>query len=101
MFLRRLHVAAYLLLSIFCITASRALSEAPPPLSNSGRLVEWEGWSFRWAVRPREGLVLGDVSFRGRRVLKHASLAEIFVPYDPGQPRPEDSIDGMGINLAE
>ena len=73
--------------------------EEAPPKSGAGALVEWEGWSFRWSVRPREGLVLNEIGFRGRQVMKHAALAEIFVPYDPGQPRPEDSIDGMGINL--
>jgi primary-amine oxidase len=41
------------------------------------------------------------VTYGGKAVLKHAALAEIFVPYHPGRPRPEDSVDGMGTHLAE
>jgi primary-amine oxidase len=65
------------------------------------RLVEWEGWKFRWSIHPRAGLVLNDVSFRGRKVLKYAGLAEIFVPYNRGQPRPEDFGGGIGNRLQE
>src|SRR5688572_620010 len=99
----RLALVLAVLLLGFGIAAARALQrvvrEEAPPKPGAGTLVEWEGWSFRWSVRPREGLVLNEISFRGRKVMKHAALAEIFVPYDPGQPRPEDSLDGMGINL--
>jgi primary-amine oxidase len=35
-------------------------------------------------MRTREGLVLQDVSFRGRKILNYAGLAEIFVAYDQG-----------------
>src|SRR5262249_5836550 len=70
--------------------------EEPPPTNKSGNLVTWEGWSFRWSVRKRAGLVLSEVYFKGKKVLKYAGLAEIFVPYDKGQPRPEDFQDGMG-----
>jgi primary-amine oxidase len=33
--------------------------------------------------------------------MKYAGLNEIFVPYHPGQPRPEDALDGMGNDLQE
>lgn len=79
--------------------SGRALVEEPAPAPGAGTPVSWRGWSFRWAVRQREGLVLTDVAFQGRSVLKYAGLEEIFVPYDQGQPRPEDSLDGMGKNL--
>ncbi len=59
-----------------------------------GKLVEWEGWSFRWSMRKVEGLVLTDVRYQNRLVLKYAGLAEIFVPYDEGSPRPVDLTDG-------
>jgi primary-amine oxidase len=55
----------------------------------SGTTVTWAGWSFRFAMDPREGLVLHDVAFgpQGappRRILTRASLAEMLVPYgDP------------------
>jgi primary-amine oxidase len=73
--------------------------EEPPPDTKAGHGVTWEGWTFRWAVRRREGLILTDVAFQGRSVLKYAGLAEIFVPYNRGQPRPEDSREGMGNTL--
>jgi primary-amine oxidase len=75
--------------------------EAPPPAPGSGHREEWRGWQFRWSIRPREGLVLTDVFYQGREVLGYAGLAEIYVPYHPGQPRPEDFQDGVGLNLAE
>ena len=81
--------------------SARALLEEPPPGPTDGTQVNWEGWTFRWDVRQREGLVLTDISFRGRKVMKYAGLAEIFVPYHPGQPRPEDALDGMGKNMQE
>ncbi|MFN3650301.1 MAG: hypothetical protein ACK47B_12060 [Armatimonadota bacterium] len=101
MSLRRLQPFAVLFLALGALLPGRALQETPPPRPGEGHLVQWEGWSFRWSVRPREGIVLSDVSFQGRKVLKHASIVEIFVPYDQGQPRPEDSLDGMGVNLVE
>jgi primary-amine oxidase len=67
----------------------------------AGHPVAWEGWTFRWDIRKREGLVLTDVAFRGRQVLKYAGLAEIFVPYNRGQPRPEDFGAGIGHTLQE
>src|SRR5262245_31489361 len=66
-----------------------------------GRRVRWEGWEFRWSIHPRNGLVLERVSFRGRSVLRYAGLAEIFVPYNRGWPRPEDFRLGIGGRLIE
>ena len=88
-------------LTLMGLASARALGEAPPPAPQDGQLVQWRDWRFRWDIRLREGLVLSDVTFAGKSVLKHAALAEIFVPYDPGQPRPEDSLDGMGRALME
>ncbi len=69
--------------------------EAPPD-PKAGQHVEWEGWTFNWSLRVREGLVLHEVYFRGRKVLKYAGLAEIVVAYDEGvksvdfgDPRPD------------
>ena len=52
--------------------------------------VRWEKWRFRFALHPREGLVLYTVGYedggRTRSVLYRASLSEMAVPYgDPGR----------------
>lgn len=101
LFKPRLILLAAALIGGCSTLAVHALGEQPPPRPTDGREVEWGGWKFRWAVRDREGLVLNDLSFRGRKVMKYAGLQEIFVPYHPGQPRPEDALDGMGKNLQE
>jgi primary-amine oxidase len=56
----------------------------------AGFPVEWEGWKFRWQFREVEGLILTDVYFKNRKVLKSINLAEIYVPYASGKTRPED-----------
>jgi primary-amine oxidase len=66
-----------------------------------GRPISWEGWQFTWAIHPRNGLVIENVSFRGRSVLRYAGLAEIFVPYNRGEPRPEDFGGGIGAKMVE
>src|SRR5262245_57287322 len=67
-----------------------------------GRHVSWEGWKFTWSVHTRNGLVLENVSFAGRSVLKYAGLAEVFVPYNRGTPRLEDfGTAGIGSSLIQ
>jgi primary-amine oxidase len=68
-----------------------------PAAAKDGTKVQWEGWTFNWSVRSVEGLVLENVHFKGRKVLKYAGIAEIFTPYDQGSPRPLDlSQNGLG-----
>ena len=80
---------------------SQPRGPAEEPALAEGRQVNWQGWQFDWSVHPRNGLVLEHVSFRGRSVLKYAGLAEIFVPYNRGQPRPEDFGAGIGPRMLE
>jgi primary-amine oxidase len=95
-----------------------ATTSAPPAIGTpsaaggavDGSLVRWRRWRLRFAVRPREGLVLYDVGFddgaRVRSVLYRASLSEMVVPY--GDPGPgwffRNSFDageiGMGVGAA-
>lgn len=50
-------------------------------------LVEWQGWSLRVGFHYREGIVLHDVEYQGRSVMKRGSLVEMCVPYgDPHAP---------------
>ncbi len=51
--------------------------------------VRWQNWRFRYALDPREGLVLHTVGYddggRTRSILYRGSLSEMVVPYgDPG-----------------
>jgi len=51
--------------------------------------VRWQRWRFRYALHPREGLVLYTVGFedggRVRPIMYRGSLSEMVVPYgDPG-----------------
>jgi primary-amine oxidase len=59
-----------------------------PSFTVSGHEVRWQNWRFRFAVEPREGLVLHTVGYedrgRVRPILYRASLSEMLVPYaDP------------------
>lgn len=79
-----------------------AWSQEPPPDFKAGQKVDWEGWSFRWQMRQREGLVLTDVHFQGRQMLKYIGLAEAFTVYAPGEPRILDLDDeGMGARALD
>ena len=53
-----------------------------------GQEIRWQKWRFRYAMHPREGLVLHTVAYedrgRVRPILYRASLSEMVVPYaDP------------------
>jgi primary-amine oxidase len=55
-----------------------------------GHEVRWQKWRFRYALHPREGLVLYTVGYedqgRVRPILYRASLSEMVVPYgDPSE----------------
>jgi primary-amine oxidase len=76
------------------------LREAPAPLNitqpnGPGFRIEdgevhWQKWRFRWALHPREGLVVYGVGYEDaggvRPVMYRGSLSEMLVPYgDPSQ----------------
>ncbi|MEW6212850.1 MAG: primary-amine oxidase, partial [Acidobacteriota bacterium] len=59
-----------------------------PSFEVRGQEIRWQNWRFRYALHPREGLVLYTVRYndagRERSVLYRASLSEMVVPYgDP------------------
>lgn len=59
-----------------------------PSFTLEGNEVRWQGWRFRFALHPREGLVLYTVGIedkgKERPVCYRASLSEMVVPYaDP------------------
>lgn len=50
-----------------------------------GHTLRWQGWHVHVSLDPLEGIVLRDVAFDGRSILRRASIAEMVVPYgDPG-----------------
>lgn len=55
--------------------------DGPSFAVSDGNLVEWQNWTFRVGFNYREGLVLHDVCFDGRSVLKRGALVEMAVPY--------------------
>jgi primary-amine oxidase len=61
-----------------------------PSFAVDGWKVDWQNWSFRLSMNPREGLVLHQVSYQdgdeGRPILNRAAVSEMVVPY--GDPRP-------------
>jgi primary-amine oxidase len=56
-----------------------------PSYEVKGQEVRWQNWSFRFAMHPREGLVLYQVKYndhgKWRPVLYRASLSDMMVPY--------------------
>ena len=50
-----------------------------------GNVLRWQGWSLHVSLDPLEGIVLRDVTYDGRSILRRASISEMVVPYgDPG-----------------
>jgi primary-amine oxidase len=43
--------------------------------------VSWEGWSFRFTMHPVTGLVIHNVTYRGRTIAHRLSVSEMVVPY--------------------
>lgn len=61
--------------------------DGPSYKVTDGNFVEWQGWSMRVGFHYREGLVLHDVKYHGRPIMKRGSLVEMSVPYaDPNPP---------------
>jgi primary-amine oxidase len=89
------------------LLAAAALLASPPSVDAAAgdfcsgeQLAVGANWSVCWEVRAHEGLVISHAFFTkpgvDRRVLSGASVAQIFVPYEPGQPRYHDVAYGLG-----
>ena len=68
-----------------------AATTSPTTAAVDGSHVAWGGWSLRWRLDRRVGLVVSDVSFDAGSgpvgVLYEGSLSDLYVPYqspDPG-----------------
>jgi primary-amine oxidase len=75
-----------------------------PSYRVDGRRVRWQSWDLHVGFTSREGLVLNDVSYRGRSILHRVSFSEMIVPYgDPAFPNYQKNAfdageDGLGRN---
>jgi primary-amine oxidase len=78
---------------VLAVALSAGAARGQDKALSGGGPVRWEGWAFNWKIHLRQGVVLTDVKFQGKSVLKYAAVAEVFVPYHPGQPRPQDQRD--------
>jgi len=57
-----------------------------PSFSVDGYHVKWQGYEFRVGIHPVNGLVLHQLSLRGRPILYRAALSEMVVPYGDSDP---------------
>ena len=100
--------------------SNKPLRAAPKPLQIMqpegasfeirGQEVRWQNWRFRYAMHPREGLVLYTVGYEDkgkiRPILYRGSLSEMVVPYgDPSvgwfiRNAFDEGEYGVGINAA-
>ncbi|KAI4260893.1 MAG: hypothetical protein LQ352_000048 [Teloschistes flavicans] len=56
-------------------------------VGETGRIVEWQKWSFRVGFNHREGMVLHDVRYDTRSLFYRMSLSDMVIPYaDPRHP---------------
>lgn len=50
-----------------------------------GHELRWQRWSMHVSLDPLEGIVLREVTYDGRSILRRAAISEMVVPYgDPG-----------------
>lgn len=61
--------------------------ELTPQFILQGRVLEWQKWSLHIGFNHREGLVLSDVRYDGRKTFYRLSVSDMTVPYgDPRSP---------------
>ncbi len=46
-----------------------------------GHAIAWDKWTLAIGFNPRDGLILHDIRYDGRPVVRRAALAELVVPY--------------------
>lgn len=85
---------------MFAFGAGSSARAAAGPQCSGQQLALGAGWTVCWEIRAHEGLVITDAFFGDgeamRRVLSGAAIAQVFVPFDAGQPRYHDVAYGMG-----
>ena len=74
-----------------------------PSFTVDGYRVSWQGYDFRLGIHPINGLVLHQLSLRGRPILYRAALSEMVVPYGDRDPmhRWKHVLDASEYNMGQ
>ncbi|KAM0718053.1 hypothetical protein Q7P37_006385 [Cladosporium fusiforme] len=63
----------------------------------TSQVIDWQKWSFRVGFNIREGMVLYDVRYAGRKLFYRLSLSDMNIPYaDPRHPFHKKSAFDLG-----
>lgn len=63
----------------------------------TSQVIDWQKWSFRVGFNLREGMVLYDVRYAGRKLFYRLSLSDMNIPYaDPRHPFHKKSAFDLG-----
>lgn len=102
----RRHLLPALLLALALagagIVPARKAEAAANQFCSGEYLAVGANWSLCWEIRANEGLAITHAFYTvpqtgfDRRVLSDATVAQIFVPYEVGQPRYHDVAYGLG-----
>lgn len=81
----------------------RPVAAAASQYCSGQNLATGANWSICWEIRANEGLAITHAFYTkpgfDRRVLSDATVAQIFVPYETGQPRYHDVAYGLGAGM--
>jgi primary-amine oxidase len=98
-------LAAVVLAGVMGLAWRQSAHAAAEQYCRGEQLVQGANWSLCWETRALEGLALTHAFFVKdgveRRVLSDATLAQVFVPYESGQPRYHEVAYGLGLNLQD
>ncbi|KXT11403.1 hypothetical protein AC579_226 [Pseudocercospora musae] len=63
----------------------------------TSNVIDWQKWSFRVGFNQREGMVIYDVRYAGRKLFYRLSLSDMNIPYaDPRHPYHKKSAFDLG-----
>lgn len=92
-----------LALLAFGLQSPTPASAAANQFCSGQALATGANWSICWEVRANEGLAITHAFYTkagfDRRVMSDGTVAQIFVPYEVGQPRYHDVAYGLGAGM--
>lgn len=97
---RAIALGAVMLLAGAAAARPGAAHAAANAFCGGEQLAVGANWSVCWEIRANEGLAITHAFYTkpgfDRRVLSDATVAQIFVPYETGEPRYHDVAYGLG-----